>query len=72
MKYDRNGEVVMENPLWFAVAEYADGTYIEEYFPYMEHDSYSAECDRQYELESWLIERHDGCTYYSVGVCEAD
>lgn len=51
---------------WVARAEYADGTSIEKRFPYSEGGNYSAECDRQYELEDWLIQRHDGCTWYSV------
>lgn len=57
--------------MWYAYAEYEDGTVIEEYFPYNERDNYKLECDRQYELECWLIEEHDGCTYYSVGYTEA-
>ena len=56
--------------MWNAVAEYADGTRIEKKFPYREAGKYQAECGRQYELEAWLIERHDGCTYYSVSYME--
>lgn len=53
--------------MWYAVARYEDGTEIERYFPYNEDDDYERECDRQYELECWLIEQHEGCVYYSVG-----
>lgn len=52
--------------MWFAVAEYADGTRVEKSFPYREGGNYHAECERQYEIEAWLIGRHDGCTFYSV------
>lgn len=52
--------------MWIARAEYADGTSVEKRFPYHEHGVYERECERQYELECWLIERHDGCTWYSV------
>ena len=33
--------------MWYAVAEYADGTRIEKYFPYHENGNYNAECERQ-------------------------
>ena len=56
--------------MWNAVAEYADGTRIEKNFPYYEDGNYQAECERQYELEAWLIERHEGCTFYSVSYIE--
>ena len=56
--------------MWNAVAEYADGTRIEKNFPYYEDGNYQAECERQYELEAWLIERHEGCTFYSVNYIE--
>ena len=52
--------------MWNAVAEYADGTRIEKNFPYREAGNYQAECERQCELEAWLIGQHEGCTYYSV------
>lgn len=52
--------------MWHAVAEYLDGTVIDQYFPYNENGSYQRENDRQYELECWLIEAHEECTYYSV------
>ena len=45
--------------MWNAVAEYADGTRIEKNFPYYEDGNYQAECERQYELEAWLIEQHE-------------
>lgn len=52
--------------MWLAVAEYADGTSIERRFPYQEGGNYGTECERQYEIETWLIEQHEGCIYYSV------
>lgn len=52
--------------MWNAYAEYADGTVIDRDFPYCEGANYSAECERQYDLEAWLLEQHDGCTFYSV------
>ena len=55
---------------WNAVAEYADGTRIEKNFPYHEAGNYPAECQRQYELEAWLIGQHEECTYYSVSYME--
>lgn len=48
----------------------ADGTRIEKEFPYNEGGNYSAECKRQYEIETWLIGQHDCCTYYSVSYME--
>ena len=55
-----------DSEMWYAVAEYEDGTRIEKYFEYRENDNYHAENERQYQLEAWLIEQHDGCTFYSV------
>lgn len=52
--------------MWNAVAEYEDGTRIEKNFIYRENGNYVAECEKQYQLECWLIEQHEGCTYYSV------
>lgn len=52
--------------MWNAVAEYADGTRIEKTFHYTEGGDYRAECKRQYEIEAWLLEQHEDCTYYSV------
>ena len=51
---------------WVAWARYADGTEIEKAFPYRENGSYSRECEREYQLECWLIEEHEGCVEYSV------
>ena len=58
--------------MWEAYAEYADGSTVCEYFPYRERGNYSAECNRQYELECWLIERDAECTFYSVAYVEAN
>ena len=52
--------------MWYAVAEYADDTRIEKYFPYHENGNYSAECERQYDIECWLLSQHEDCTFYSV------
>ena len=49
--------------MWEARAEYADGTTVERLFEYNDRRS---DNDQQYELECWLIERHPGCTWYSV------
>lgn len=57
---------------WVAVADYADGTHIEQSFPYRENGSYSREEARQYQLECWLIEEHPDCTYYSVSYTEEE
>lgn len=52
---------------WIARAEYEDGTTVEKSFPYRENGDYNAECERQYELECWLIEGRDSVpTWYSV------
>lgn len=56
----------MMTEYWLATADYADGTHIEKKFPYTENGNYGLECERQYEMECWLIEAHDGCTFYSV------
>lgn len=52
---------------WNARAEYEDGTSVDVNFAYREDE---ADSDQQYELEAWLIERHPGCTWYSVNFCE--
>ena len=58
--------------MWYAEAEYSDGTYISKLFPYRENDNYYLECERQHDLEAWLIEEHDGCTYYSVSYVDEE
>lgn len=58
--------------MWEAIARYDDGTEIVKYFPYREHDNYDLECERQYEIEEWLIGQHNGCTFYSVGYVEEE
>lgn len=57
---------------WEAYAEYADGERVLKKFPYREHGNYNLECERQYELETWLMEYHHSCTYYSVNYVEED
>ncbi len=56
--------------MWEARATYADGSECCVYFPYNEGGNYLAESERQYELEAWLLERQDGCTWYSVTYVE--
>lgn len=55
---------------WEAKADYRDGTTVEILFDYNEQ----VEDDvQQYEIESWLIERHPGCFWYSVNfVCDEE
>lgn len=60
------------NFVWEAVADYEDGTHIEKLFTYNENDNYSKECERQHELEEWLLQKHEGCTFYSVACVEAE
>ena len=43
--------------MWNAIGEYADGTRIEKNFLYNEEGNYNLECERQYDLECWLIEQ---------------
>lgn len=57
--------------MWLAEAEYADGTSISRYFPYNENGNYNLECERQYQLECWLIERNPECVWYSVKYIDA-
>lgn len=52
--------------MWEACAEYADGTSIRKTFSYIEKGDYYLENKRQQELEEWLIEYHEDCTWYSV------
>ena len=55
--------------MWEAVAEYSDGTNVRRLFSYDERRN---ENEQQYDIECWLIERHDGCTYYSVNYISED
>ena len=58
--------------MWNAVAEYADGTRIEKYFLYHENGNYNVECERQYDIECWLLQQHEDCTFYSVVYVEEE
>lgn len=49
--------------IWEAKAQYKDGTAVDRLFEYNENQP---ESEQQYQIECWLIERHDGCTWYSV------
>lgn len=61
---------VMEH--WNARATYADGTEIDKDFPYTADGNYSKECEEQYRIEAWLLEEHEGCTWYSVDYVNDD
>lgn len=61
--------------MWNAIGEYADGTRVEKNFLYNEGGNYNLECERQYDLECWLIEQgeqYGGCTFYSVAYVDED
>ena len=49
---------------WEARATYADGYEINKIFPYPLNNK--SESDQQFELEEWLLNAHEGCTWYSV------
>lgn len=53
--------------MWEARAEYADETSCELYF---ERNERYTENEDQYNIECILIERHPGCTWYSVNWME--
>lgn len=55
--------------MWEASAEYSDGTSVCRLFEYREDKD---EAEQQYDLECWLIERHEGCTWYSVVYVEPE
>lgn len=56
--------------MWEVRAEYEDGTVLNEYFDYNERGIWSLENERQYELECYAIEYHEGCVWYSVNYVE--
>lgn len=56
--------------MWNAIGEYADGTRVEKNFLYNEGGNYNLECERQYDLEYWLLSQHEDCTFYSVAYVE--
>lgn len=58
--------------MWEASATYGDGTYVKKYFPYKENGNYYLENEMQYELEEWLIDYHENCTWYSVVYVDPD
>ena len=58
--------------MWEASADYADGTHVKKYFPYEEDDNYTREDDRIHELEEWLLNYHEDCTWYSVVYVDLD
>ena len=54
--------------MWVARARYADGSEIEQRFPYTTNGNYHAEREEQYRIECWLLEREteSPCIWYSV------
>lgn len=58
--------------IWYAHGKYGDGREIYREYPYREEDNYTAECDRQYELECMLTEAHDDLVWMAVGVLEIE
>ena len=49
---------------WEARATYEDGFEIDKEFPYPLNRK--SDDDQQFELEEWLLNVHEGCTWYSV------
>lgn len=49
--------------MWEAVAEYKDGFKIRRLF---EASNAMTDNEQQYFLECWLLDVHEGCTWYSV------
>ena len=49
---------------WEARATYGDGYEIDKDFPYPLNNK--KDDDQQFELEEWLLNIHEGCTWYSV------
>jgi hypothetical protein len=58
--------------MWMARAKYEDGTELEKSFPYTANGNYSKECEEQYAIECWLLEREteSPITWYSVDYIE--
>lgn len=64
-----NEEDFEEEYVWEARADYEDGTDICKYFPYSE----TVDDDKQqFEIEEWLVSRHEGCTWFSVNLISRD
>ena len=57
---------------WNARATYADGTEIDQNFPYTANGNHIKESEEQYRLEAWLLEKHEDCTWYSVDYVNDD
>lgn len=57
---------------WNARATYADGTEINRKFLYTAGGNPAKESEEQYHLEAWLLEEHEGCTWYSVDYVNDD
>ena len=49
---------------WEARGTYEDGYEIDKDFPYPLNNK--KDDDQQFELEEWLLNIHEGCTWYSV------
>jgi hypothetical protein len=57
--------------MWEAYAEYSDGARVRKLFPSTSNNYYE-ECEEQYNLECWLLEKHDDCTFLSVNWISED
>lgn len=55
--------------MWEARATYDDGSDFEAHYP-SSAKSYKDETQEQHEIEEYLISRHPGCNWYSVGWVE--
>ena len=68
-------EKKMEDPVYFGKVKCTDGEVIRRIYAFNER-TYEAECRRQNEIEGELIseayEKHGGCEFYSVDVCERE
>lgn len=59
--------------MWVARAKYADGSELEKCFLYTANGNYRKECEEQYEIECWLLERdtESPIVWYSVDYIDA-
>ena len=55
--------------MWEARATYDDGSDFEAHYP-SSSKSYKEEEQERHEIEEFLISRHPGCNWYSVGWVE--
>ncbi len=67
--FDDQGEYCVSGGYWEAYGEYADGSVIQKDFPYTAKN-YREECEEEFEIECWLVDRDVECLYYSVAFIE--